>query len=310
MPKPEMKVLVVEDDYREAQGILDNLKSLEVFKANLNSHIVHTTHDAIRETSSGAYDLVLLDLTLTERGSLNDRDYLSGNSILAELKRRSPATKFVIYTNYLPLNATREIQPLSYEADYIFKKPDAAEFFNEGLASALRNFLPKAGEADHKPKAELIVPVRETLTVVNNRITALFRRNPEWLRTIDPFTFEQVIADLFAEEGYEVALTPPRADGGKDIYVSKTDPLTQTLFLVECKRYTPPTKVGVEVVRQLYGVVQQERASGGVVVTTSYFTKPAIDFANTVPYQLFLRDFDNLVEWLKKSEKDSLQGRS
>jgi restriction system protein len=112
--------------------------------------------------------------------------------------------------------------------------------------------------------------------------------------------FEEIVAELFVKEGYEIVLTPPRADGGKDIYVYKADPLTHMKFLVECKRYVPPLKVDVSVARQLYGVVQQEQATGGIIVTTSYFTKPAKDFAKKVPYQLFLTDFDNLSRWLKR----------
>jgi restriction endonuclease Mrr len=154
-----------------------------------------------------------------------------------------------------------------------------------------------------KPSRELIVPAGRSLIILNNRITQIFRQNPELLRTIDPFTFERVIAELFQEEGYEVALTPPRVDGGKDIYVYKTDPLTKVMFLVECKRYAPTNKVDVTVARQLYGVVQQERASGGIIVTTSFFTKPAKEFAASVPYQLFLRDYDYLVQWFKKPKQ-------
>jgi restriction system protein len=72
------------------------------------------------------------------------------------------------------------------------------------------------------------------------------------------------------------------------------------MLLVECKRYSPPNKVSVETARQSYGVVQRDRASAGVIVTTSYFTKPAKEFASGVPYQLFLIDFDNLSNWLRK----------
>jgi restriction endonuclease Mrr len=43
-----------------------------------------------------------------------------------------------------------------------------------------------------------------------------------------------------------------------------------------------------------------ERASGGILVTTSYFTRPARDFADKVPRQLFLRDFDYLTQWLER----------
>ena len=144
-----------------------------------------------------------------------------------------------------------------------------------------------------------ILPVAKSVTIVNRRLIDYFGKDPEKLRTVDPTAFETIVAELFELEGYTVVQTCPRADGGKDLYVFKTDPFTQTMYLVECKRYVPPHTVGVEIVRQLYGVVQQERASGGIIVTTSYFTQPAKDFAQLLPYHLFLRDFHDLSRWLK-----------
>ena len=97
-----------------------------------------------------------------------------------------------------------------------------------------------------------------------------------------------------------MVLTPSSRDGGKDLYVTKVDKAAKIRFVVECKRYRPPNKVGVHIVRQLYGVVQRERVSGGIIVTTSYFTSDATDFSIDLPYQLFLRDFDDLSLWLNE----------
>jgi restriction endonuclease Mrr len=82
--------------------------------------------------------------------------------------------------------------------------------------------------------------------------------------------------------------------------------MTDTVFLVECKRYSPPHKVGVAVARQLYGVVESEGATGGIVATTSYFTAEAKYFAQTKPYRLYLRNFDDLADWLARAVKGTL----
>ncbi len=66
---------------------------------------------------------------------------------------------------------------------------------------------------------------------------------------------------------------------------------------------TRPPLIRLEIARQLYGVVQQENRSGGVIVTTSYFTRGAQEFAESVPYQLFLRDFGDLKKWLQREKK-------
>jgi restriction endonuclease len=181
------------------------------------------------------------------------------------------------------------------------QKLSGIETRGEVIRNALRLFEVAILSKDQRLRVEpRISPVTESIIVVNRRLIDYFGKEPEKLRTVDPFLFERIVAELFEQEGYEIVQTPPRTDGGKDIYVFKTDQFTRTMYLVECKRYVPPNTVGVDVVRHLYGVVQQERASGGIIVTTSYFTQPAKDFANIVPYHLFLKDFDELSRWFKK----------
>lgn len=295
----DLKVLIIDDDYRSAQEVLKGIETA-VPEFDLHSHIVYTASEALKEAAKD-YDVVFLDLVLSERPG----DF-SSQRVLEELHRKSPATKFVVYSSYLPesVQSTFNSSFLNQVrgADFIFKKPYAQDILSQSIASTLRDFLPNPDTTSLKPDANLIIPVKQTITVVNNRLASMFLDDPELLRKIDPFLFEHLVAELFEAEGYQIALTPPRADGGKDIYVSKMDTFTHTKFLVECKRYNPPTKVDVKIVRQLYGVVQQERASGGIIVTTSYFTQPAKEFADTVPYQLFLRDFNYLSQWIKKQK--------
>jgi restriction system protein len=123
-------------------------------------------------------------------------------------------------------------------------------------------------------------------------------REPELLREIGPRKFEEVVAELLSRQGYEVQLTPSSRDGGFDIYAAKKEGLGQFLYLVECKRLVPPRKVGVGVVRSLYGTVQSRRATAGVVVTTSHFTSDAQDYRRSLRYQIQLHDFVTLRRWL------------
>jgi restriction system protein len=50
-------------------------------------------------------------------------------------------------------------------------------------------------------------------------------------------------------------------------------------FLVQCKQWRA-FKVGVDVVRELYGVMAARGATGGFVVTSGRFTEEAINFAS------------------------------
>jgi restriction system protein len=68
--------------------------------------------------------------------------------------------------------------------------------------------------------------------------------------------------------------------------------------LVECKKYAPKHKVGVQIVRALHGVVQQKRATAGLVATTSYFTRGAKEFRQELAHQMQLADYVELQNWL------------
>ena len=72
---------------------------------------------------------------------------------------------------------------------------------------------------------------------------------------------------------------------------------------MECKRHHPNNPVGIAIVQRLYGVVSQEKATAGLVVTTSHFSKEAMKFAKTVKHQLGLRDYKSLKEWLLRFRK-------
>lgn len=138
-----------------------------------------------------------------------------------------------------------------------------------------------------------------TASRINYELLARLKNNPEILRELSPRQFEELIADLLYRQGYKVDLTPSTRDGGLDMYAARSDQIGTFLFLVECKRYNPPKKVGVEVVRALYGTVQQKNATAGIIATTSFFTNDAIVFQRDVKYQMSLRDYFAIKKWLQ-----------
>lgn len=88
--------------------------------------------------------------------------------------------------------------------------------------------------------------------------------------------FERLVGEAFRLQGYAVAETGGRgADGGIDLVLSKGE----EKFLVQCKQWRA-FRVGVEVVRELYGVMAAKGAAGGFVVTSGRFTEEATSFAS------------------------------
>ncbi|MCD6674319.1 MAG: restriction endonuclease [Burkholderiaceae bacterium] len=87
--------------------------------------------------------------------------------------------------------------------------------------------------------------------------------------------FEMLVGEAFRLDGYRVVETGGAgADGGVDLELHKGD----ETFLVQCKQWRA-YKVGVEVVRELYGAMAARGAAGGFVVTSGRFTGEARAFA-------------------------------
>ncbi len=92
--------------------------------------------------------------------------------------------------------------------------------------------------------------------------------------------FEMLVGEGFRLQGYQVIETGGGgADGGVDLVLTKPGKNGGEKFLVQCKQWRA-CKVGVDVVRELYGVMAAKGATGGFVVTSGRFTDGAISFAS------------------------------
>lgn len=150
-------------------------------------------------------------------------------------------------------------------------------------------------------------PIITDVISTNEKVLRLVQEEPEAVYSLSSREFEELVAELLYKQGYTVELTPPSKDGGFDMYAARKDGLGEFLYLVECKRYAPGNPVGVQVVRALHGMVQQEQATAGIVVTTSRFTKGAVEFQQSAQYKLSLRDYVHLKGWLTTTYPTTLQ---
>lgn len=134
---------------------------------------------------------------------------------------------------------------------------------------------------------------------IGKELAEYFARHPEKLREIDPYAFEKLMAAVFKNRGFDVQLTPRSKDGGLDLALISRNDVGAAMTLVDCKRYAAHKKVGVEVVRGLYGVVEKKRATGGLIVTTSFFTSGAVAERDELRYRMELADYNKVQEYLK-----------
>lgn len=91
----------------------------------------------------------------------------------------------------------------------------------------------------------------------------------------DPHAFEQFVACLFRDMGYEAHVTPPVRDGGYDIELRRTG----GRYLVECKCFASQNAIGRPFLQRLVGVNAVQHADGIICVTTSHFSQEAKTYA-------------------------------
>jgi Restriction endonuclease len=140
-----------------------------------------------------------------------------------------------------------------------------------------------------------------TVTVLQHaaeRLLAEIGSDPEEWIHLGSRRFEEILAEIWAGLGWETALTPPANDGGFDIRAVRSTNGMCLCYLVEAKAYRPDRPVGIAAVRHLYGVVEKERASHGVIATTSRFTRGAQAAAATLRYRVTLADFQQVLDWV------------
>jgi restriction system protein len=94
--------------------------------------------------------------------------------------------------------------------------------------------------------------------------------------------FEQLVGEGFRRQGYQVRETGQAGpDGGVDLVLRRDG----ELHLVQCKQWRAQ-RVGVAVVRELYGAMAAQGAAGGFVVTSGRFTDEVKRFADGRNVQL------------------------
>jgi len=105
--------------------------------------------------------------------------------------------------------------------------------------------------------------------------------------------FEAFVCEVFRERGYSVAENfDGGADGGVDLVLRQG----RETVLVQCKHWRVQ-RVGVGVVREIFGVMAARSAHGAYVVTSGSFTDDAQEFARGK--NLTLWDGDKLQELLR-----------
>ena len=104
------------------------------------------------------------------------------------------------------------------------------------------------------------------------------------LLELTPKEFEAFIQNLFTKMGFDTKLYRASGDGGIDCVAYDPHPVTGGKFIVQAKLYNrtvQPTHV-----RDLWGTVQHEGATKGIMITTSGYGPDSYKFAGGKPLNL------------------------
>jgi restriction system protein len=121
----------------------------------------------------------------------------------------------------------------------------------------------------------------------------------ERIADLSPTFFERLVVDLIVAMGYGgsrdsvVQRLGKSGDEGIDGVVNE-DPLGLDVVYMQAKRYAPENTIGRDRIQQFAGALVGQGASKGVFVTTSSFTKQAIEYAQRVPQRIILLDGNEL----------------
>jgi restriction system protein len=222
---------------------------------------------------------------------------------MARRRRQSPAEDFLDLVAMLPWWAGVALAIISYLVLHQLAVPPkitavqpgqlggmVTGMMFAGIASVAQYFLPllclfgALGSFLRRRKREGLV------NDVTNAKGAAALHGMSWRE------FEMLVGEAFRLQGYAVTeLGGAGADGGVDLVLRKGN----EKFLVQCKQWKA-SKVTVQIVRELYGVMAAQGADGGFVITAGTFTADAKAFVEGRNVQLV--DGPQLFELLRQGK--------
>jgi len=139
-----------------------------------------------------------------------------------------------------------------------------------------------------------------TIGEIEPAILAAVHQHPRLLQSLSWRQFERLLATILERFGYQIELQRGTKDGGIDVVAIRGDSaFGPERYLLQAKRWA--NRVGVEPIRELLFLKQQLGASKACLATTSAFTRGAWALAEEYRWELELRDFTRLREWISRA---------
>jgi restriction system protein len=188
----------------------------------------------------------------------------------------NPATGRRIRPPLITLRATKEL----------FNELVPTEPRFDPVASIRKHFF--AGISPHPAELVPVEPVMpfsmaDPRVVEPIDVLSTIDTRPNLLE-LTPSEFESFVQNLFTKMGYETKQYQRSGDGGIDCMAYKRDSVAPMKIAVQAKLYN--RTVAPTHVRDLYGTIQHEGATLGIMITTSGYGPDSWKFANGKPLHL------------------------
>lgn len=127
----------------------------------------------------------------------------------------------------------------------------------------------------------------------------------ERVKQLTPRFFEKLVVDLLIKMGYGGSLKDAgkaigqSGDGGIDGII-KEDKLGLDVIYIQAKRWD--NVVGSKEIRNFVGSLAGQHANKGVFITTSSFTKDALEYVKTIPHKVILIDGEMLTQLMIEND--------
>jgi restriction system protein len=214
--------------------------------------------------------------TLHEIFAATPEDMVSTVVFNGLVKTVDPRTGMAIQPHFITLRALRE-----QFAPLVLDQPKFSP-----VQCVQRYFF-----ADVSPHPEELIPVEPVMrySMADPRIVesidviSTIDKRPN-LMELKPKEFEAFVQNLFTKMGLDTKLFQASGDGGIDCMAYDPDPIKGGKIAIQAKRYKGTVQPAY--VRELWGTVQHEGATKGILITTAGYGPDSYKFAAGKPLNL------------------------
>ncbi|MEP1446171.1 MAG: restriction endonuclease [Paraglaciecola sp.] len=237
------------------------------------------------------------------------RTYLKKAELLHTVKRG----RFVITTAGKALLNTN---PQSINKKMLEQYPSYMEFLQLSKSSQKESQVTQSQNLIIDDKNEL-TPTEQISVSFKTIQSELVDELLDVIRVSSPQFFETLVVDLMLAMGYggwskeSGKATQFSSDGGIDGIINE-DPLGLDTIYLQAKRYSENNTVGRPDIQAFSGALDMQRSRKGVFITTSKFSRDALEYVQLIEKKIVLIDGQQLAEMMIKynlgvSVKDTYQ---